>query len=133
MSAASIGGRSDLAGLKFLIVEDKYLIADELSRIVTAHGGNVAALTGAVAVAKAAVGAGDVDMALLDIDLAGQDVLEVVADLEARSVPFLFVTGFDPDQLADAYRAHPVVTKPFTSARILDAVRRRLGETASPG
>lgn len=126
MTAAAAFRSDDLQGKRFLIVEDKFLVADELQRIVTAAGGEVAGPTSSVAEAKALIAASGLDLALLDIDLAGQDVFEVVAALEAGSVPFIFVTGFDPAHLGEAYSAYAFVRKPFTSARITQAILRRL-------
>jgi len=48
-----------------------------------------------------------------------------VADaLAARGIPFAFVSGYGREQLPSAYRAAPLVKKPFTGRELLAAIAR---------
>ena len=83
-----------LSGCRVLIVEDRYLVADDLSRLLARNGAEIVAVVGDVARASELAATGKLDLAVLDVDLRGQDVFDVAAILEGRAIPFLFVTGF---------------------------------------
>lgn len=118
-----------LLGRRILIVEDRFFVADDLSRMVTRHGAEVAGVAADVDEAKGLAKAETLDVAVLDVDLRGRDVFEVVAVLEGRRVPFVFVTGYSGSQLPEKYRGSPLVSKPFSEpeliAKITDVVGTR--------
>ncbi len=53
------------------------------------------------------------DLAVLDINLEGEKVFPVADALEARSVPFLFATGYDAGGVPDRFLDVPRWEKPF--------------------
>lgn len=118
-----------LLGRRVLIVEDRFFVADDLSRIMTRHGAEVAGVAADVDEATSLAAAEALDIAVLDVDLRGRDVFEVVAVLEGRRVPFVFVTGYSGSQLPEKYRGSPLVSKPFSEpeliAKITDVVGTR--------
>ena len=46
--------------------------------------------------------------------LQGESAFPVAEVLIARSIPFIFATGYGERGLPDAYRGRPVLQKPFT-------------------
>jgi CheY-like chemotaxis protein len=62
------------------------------------------------------------DFAVLDVNLGGEMVFPVARILRARSIPFLFSTGYGVPSLADEFRGVPVIGKPFS----LDHLRQKL-------
>lgn len=81
-----------LTGRRVLIVEDEYLIADDLQRVLHAQGAAVAGPVAEVAEALALIAGPDrIDGVVLDINLGG----EVADALVRRGVPFVFATGYD--------------------------------------
>jgi len=49
----------------------------------------------------------------------GSGLIGTIADvLAARSVPFVFSTGYDKDTLLDGYRIFPVLQKPFHRSQL---------------
>jgi DNA-binding NarL/FixJ family response regulator len=113
-----------LDGRCVLVVEDQYLVADEMRRMVTALGGDV---VGPVARATAAIdllGKRPVDFALLDINLGNGDAYPLAAELKRREVPFLFATGCEPWVIPEAFQDVPRLDKPLTSRILADAVLR---------
>lgn len=118
-----------LAGCRVLIVEDRYLVADDLGRLLAQNGAEIVAVAADIGRATELAATGAFDLAVLDVDLRGQDVFGVAAILEGRSIPFLFVTGYPRAHLPEGYRARPIVTKPFSEAEVLAGIARLLGAT----
>jgi DNA-binding response OmpR family regulator len=117
-----------LFGCRILIVEDRYLVADDLQRLLSRNGAEIVAVVADADQAKRLAASGDIDLAVLDVDLRGQDVFEVAATLAARKLPFLFVTGLARTYLPERYRAVPMVTKPFSEPELLARISEVLDE-----
>jgi CheY-like chemotaxis protein len=95
---------------RILIVEDEYLLANDLHNALRTAGIAVLGPVPSVAAALAMIAAeAMIDAAVLDINLRGEMVFAVADALRARGVPFAFATGYDqavvPDRFADAPRA----------------------------
>lgn len=108
-----------LHGFRILVVEDEYLLADDLSDILTGAGALVIGPCATVADAVAHAGTADFDAAILDVNLRGEMVFPVADALTERRIPFIFATGYDqwslPDRFADAVR----LEKPLKAAKIV--------------
>jgi hypothetical protein len=63
-----------------------------------------------------------VDLALLDVNLNGQMSRPVAELLRARSVPYVFATGYDDTANSGLSFDAPVVQKPYTQDDIEDAL-----------
>lgn len=83
------------------------------------------------AVAKLAVGG--IAGALLDVNLRGTMSYPLAAALQAEGVPFLFVTGYGPDDLDPAFRDAPLVRKPIDVRRFQEAVATLIPRQALAG
>ncbi len=110
---------ADTAGLKLLVVEDTFLVADTIAAILRDRGcevvGPVARLTKAIELAQGAA----LDGAILDVNLAGSLVFPAAAALRARGVPFFFLTGYEDSTLFPAeFRSVPRLAKPFEDAAL---------------
>jgi CheY-like chemotaxis protein len=117
-----------LEGRRVLIVEDEALVAMLLETMIEDMGCRPVGPVGTIDEALDVVANdGALDVALLDVNVAGRDVFPVAEALTAKGVPFVFSTGYGEGGLADAWRGHPTVQKPFTEAAIRDALRRSLG------
>jgi CheY-like chemotaxis protein len=103
-----------LVGRVLLIVEDEYLAATELARALKHHGATVVGPAPDVARALRLLERVErLDGAILDIQLRDERVFPVAEALRARAIPFIFVTGFDPETLPETYRGVPLCTKPI--------------------
>ncbi len=116
-------GPSALANRRVLIVEDRYLVADDLCRICRRKGGEVVGLAGDIDKARALAALEALDFAILDVDLRGQAVFEVADILGSRGIPFLFVTGYRKLNLPERYRARPIVSKPFSENDLMAGIQ----------
>lgn len=98
-----------LSACRILVVEDEYMLANELHLVLEEAGALVLGPAGSVAAALRCVdSASTIDGAILDVNLGGEMVFPVADHLAARGVPFLFASGYDrsifPPRFADAPR-----------------------------
>jgi DNA-binding LytR/AlgR family response regulator len=79
-----------LLGLRILVVEDEYMVADELRRDLAEHGVEVVGPAAKVSeVLRFLAVAGTLDGAVLDVNLGGEMVFPVADLLRKRGVPFV--------------------------------------------
>ena len=113
-----------LSGLKVLVVEDSFLIAEHLCGILRQKGCEVLGPAPRVAAGLALVERGPApDCAVLDINLHGELCFPIAEALASRAIPFVFLTGYDdptiiPPDLAGAQ----VLGKPMVDALLVDAI-----------
>lgn len=113
-----------LEGRRVLVVEDQYLVAEEMRRIVRGLGAEVIGPVARPAAALDILHEGHIDLALLDINLGDDDVYAVAEELLRLKVPFLFATGCEPWVIPETFRDIPRIDKPLTSKTLSDAVIR---------
>jgi CheY-like chemotaxis protein len=109
---------------RILVVEDGPLVAFAVATSLADAGCIVIGPAGTVAEAKRLIGEAQIDGALLDAKLAGDAVDEVAAILNQRNVPFAFVTGCAREDLPAAFRAAPMLVKPFGEKDLIATVSR---------
>jgi DNA-binding response OmpR family regulator len=123
----------DLSGVRVLVIEDDYFIAEEMQRTLTACGAHVIGPIGEIDAAIAIIESRDIDCAILDLNLHGTMIFELAATLRRRAVPFLFATGYDEAVLPEALRDVPRFEKPVDLAALLQGVRKYARTTVSQG
>lgn len=112
-----------LVGRRVLVVEDDWLLASEITRVLEAA--NCVVIGPAPTVAQALAHVEDapaLDAALLDINLQGQLSYEVADLLLARGVRFAFVTGYPKTMLPRRFSDVPLYEKPFEPRRVLSGL-----------
>ena len=116
-----------LAARRVLVVEDEWLIAAQIGRVLEEAGAVVLGPAHSVEEALALLRDGaPPDAALLDVNLRGELVTPVARALAGLGVPFALVTAYAADRLDEPLlRAAPRVGKPFTAAGLVRAVARR--------
>jgi len=117
-----------LAGKRLLVVEDEPLVALDMVASLEEAGAEVAPPVSTVKEALAAIEIGSFDGVLLDGNLGGRPVDEVAAALTRRNTPFLFVSGYGPENLPHAFRKAAVLSKPFTPKLLVEAAARLVGQ-----
>jgi CheY-like chemotaxis protein len=106
-----------------LVVEDEYLLADDLRRDLEAAGAHVLGPVASVPEALAILsGAERVDAAVLDVNLAGETVFPLAETLRRRGVPFVFATGYEPWALPPDFARVPRCDKPLDVGQLLRAL-----------
>ncbi|ONG58161.1 hypothetical protein BKE38_03470 [Pseudoroseomonas deserti] len=114
-----------LAGRAILVVEDQYVIAEELAQLLLQLGAQVIGPFARVDIDLAAQPRPDA--ALLDIHLRGRPVFALADRLRAEGVPLLFLTGYDASVLPPAYRDLPWLSKPVDARQLATALAGLLG------
>lgn len=118
-----------LSGRRILVVEDEYLIADDLAALLRGAGAEV--IGPAASLPKAMRLASDTqhfDAAVLDINLRGVNVFPLADELLARGIPMLFMTGYGENNVPADYCTIARFEKPTGTARVveeLDLLLRR--------
>ena len=111
--ATGAGTFSSFRGRCVLVVEDEYLLAEDLREELEQQGAEVLGPAANVADAMELLRHGPApDTAILDINLGGEKVYPVADALRARGIPFIFATGYEPWSIAEAYKDVPRVEKP---------------------
>lgn len=102
-----------LAGLRILVVEDEAAISLLLEDMLLDFGCEVVGPAARLATALEVVAREEVDLAILDVNVAGEPIYPVAEALAARSIPFVFSTGYGSAGIRDTFRDRPVLQKPF--------------------
>ena len=118
-----------LAGLKVLVVEDNFLIAEHVCELLADHGCVVVGPVGRLAAGLKLVEEGtQVDGAVLDVNLDGEFCFPIAAALVRRDVPFLFLTGYDDGNIIPgAFAAAPRLGKPLDEAQLVRTIAAHFG------
>ena len=98
-----------LQGVRVLVVEDDFLLAETLTETLAEAGAVVLGPIGWLDEALAFVRQHGAELggAVLDVNLHGQATYPVADLLLERGVRFVFVTGYDRGALEPAYRGFP--------------------------
>jgi DNA-binding LytR/AlgR family response regulator len=103
--------------LRILVVEDDFFIAESLSREIRAEGHTV---VGPFADVHEAIHlAGLVQAAILDIWVRDETSFFVADSLVHHSIPFVFLTGADPQLIPPRFADRHAYTKPAPVAPLL--------------
>lgn len=112
-----------LKGWRVLVVEDEYLVADDLRRELETCGAQVIGPAPRIADALALLSVTtQLDAAILDVNVAGRCVTPVAAELTRRGVPFVLATGYDAWALPSPLDTAPRCEKPVDLASIARAL-----------
>jgi transcriptional regulator with GAF, ATPase, and Fis domain len=114
---------SATAACHILIVEDEYLIADDLSLILAEAGYPVIGIAGSMAEALTLMGQQRPDMVLLDIYLKGKATgIDLARVLEDENIPFIFISANDNRSVLEEVKTTQpsgYIVKPFREKDLL--------------
>ena len=120
-------------GLAILIVEDHPLIALDLETMLLKCGIERVTIATSIAQALTFIEAGTFDAALLDVRAGEELTVPVAAALRLAETPFAFTTAYDIDSAAlVAFKAHPVIKKPYSEHEICDVLSQLLTPRYGP-
>jgi DNA-binding response OmpR family regulator len=103
---------------KVLVVEDEWLIADEVCHQLLKAGYRVVGPVPSVREALSLIDEDEVDAALLDFRLHDENSYQIAEELAAHNIPFAFLTGYDPKEIP-YYGKRPCLQKPFSTEMLL--------------
>jgi len=124
-----IGGEADGMNKKVLLIEDEPNIIEAISFILMRDGWEVKTHSNGHD-AMEAVRSREADLIILDVMLPGRSGFDILKDIRADAdiadTPVLMLTarGQDKDrEMAERVGANRFMTKPFSNADVLDAVK----------
>jgi two-component SAPR family response regulator len=123
---------ASLEGLTIMVVEDDFLAALELKRLVEERSGTVAGPVARLRQAQELARDAELDGAILDVKLDGSVSLPLVDDLTARGIPVILVTGYDATALPARFADMPRLPKPFNEASFDDMIVQMFSVRAAP-
>jgi two-component SAPR family response regulator len=115
-----------LAGRRILVIEDEFLIAMEVSQMISDLGGEVVGPSSSVAIAEDLLVNSTVDGAVVDVRLGRETTADFVEILRTRGVPLVLTTGYSDDSLPPGLSQIPRLTKPYSKAGFEEIVKRHL-------
>ena len=104
---------SVLRGRRILVVEDEYMMADDLRRDLEQVGAVVVGPVPSIADAlKTLAQEEEIDGAILDVNLRGEKAYPVADALRERGIPFVLAIGYEHWALPEPCRDVPRCDKP---------------------
>ena len=114
----------DLDGLRILIVEDEAMLAFVFKTFLEDAGAEVAGPVNCVKSACDLLDEQEIDCAMMDVRLNNETVYPLADKLNARGIPFIFVTGNSANILPPEYSSRPLLLKPVGSKRLVFTIAR---------
>ena len=115
----------DLRGVRVLVVEDQWHVANALRSLLEVEGMQVSGPTGKTADAHRLADEHKPELAVVDINLKGEMAYSLIDDLHDRGVRVVVMSGYAVlPRLSTKVAA--VLQKPFNGAELLASLRRAL-------
>jgi AmiR/NasT family two-component response regulator len=111
-----------LKGMRVLVGEDNFLVAEGIRYSIEEAGGTVIATQGNAVLLERVAKSVAADCAVLDVELASGTCVETAGTLTARHVPFVIVTGYDRSWLPNEIRDAPYLSKPFEHEALISTL-----------
>jgi CheY-like chemotaxis protein len=102
------------------------MVAMLLEDMLADLGHQVAGTAGTIERASHLIQSAEFDLAVLDVNLNGTYSYGLAELLRARSIPFIFATGYGKSGLQEKWRDRPVLQKPFTMTDLERALQEAL-------
>lgn len=124
-----------------LIVEDESILAMLLEDFLDDLGYTPPAVASNVAQALRILDTRGIDFAILDINLGGEQSFPIADALDARGIPYIFMTGYGAAGVPEHLRNHYILQKPYgadalkkalaSGGQMLDAARARTSDAGA--
>ncbi|WP_225248193.1 response regulator [Mesorhizobium sp. J8] len=123
-----------MSGLNVLVVEDVFMLAQDLADQLTGAGCAVVGPAPTIQQALDNIDGIALDGAVLDVNLRGERSFPLADHLARGGVPFVFLTGYDSVTVfPDRFRDTPKLTKPVDYEALIEAVSRFRDGRAAQG
>jgi DNA-binding response OmpR family regulator len=109
-------------GCKVLVVEDDYLLAEIICDFLRDRGMQPVGPAGQLHEDGQLAKERAIDAAVLDVKLHEDLCFPICMILNARRIPFVFVTGSPASLIPLEFRGEPLVRKPFQQHELRDAL-----------
>jgi CheY-like chemotaxis protein len=123
---ASVQGVAELRGLRVLIVEDTWHVANALRQLLEELGASVAGPAATLDVAERLLAAQMPEVAIVDINLKGEMAYGFIDRLNDRGVRVVVISGYAVSRVAQA-KVFAVLQKPFNAKSLLAVLHQAAG------
>jgi CheY-like chemotaxis protein len=121
----------NLNGIRILVVEDMFLVAEDLAETLQGWGCEVIGPAARIEDALKLVAGERLDGALLDVNLGEERCFPIAEALEANGTTFLFLTGYDmASAFPPEFESVPRLAKPVDTALLAQLMTEHFGDTA---
>jgi DNA-binding response OmpR family regulator len=104
--------------LRVLVLEDEWLIAEQIETALGAAGYDVVGPVGRVHEAMDLLKGQAIDAAVLDINVHDERSFTVAEKLAQDATPFVFLSGYSNLELPRSFDGRPMMQKPIDTARL---------------
>ena len=110
----SVGGETpSLRGMRVLVVEDTWHVAQALKSVLEQMGMDVFGPAATTAAARRLAAEHTPSIAVVDVNLGGEHVYPVARALRERGIPFMFATGYGERRLPSEFEGERTLQKPY--------------------
>jgi DNA-binding NtrC family response regulator len=121
-----MSGVANIKGTRVLIVEDEFLIADDLARAIRSSGGSPVGPVSTIREAEDMIRRSPVDAAIIDLNLRGAMASEFINKLAATGRACLIVSGYGEEAIPESVSAISRLEKPVSPTEVVQALSREL-------
>jgi DNA-binding response OmpR family regulator len=115
----------DLRGVRVLVVEDQWHVANALRSLLEVEGMEVSGPAGKTADAHRLADEHKPELAVVDVNLKGEMAYSLIDDLHDRGVRVVVISGYAVLPRLSA-KVAAVLQKPFNGPELLASLRRAL-------
>jgi CheY-like chemotaxis protein len=117
-----------MGGKSVFLVEDEALIRMMIVEMLDELGHRVVAEAGSIEAAEPLARTSVFDLAVFDINVAGFNISPIAEIVAARSLPFVFVSGYGPAGRSALFADRPILRKPFLIEHFADMINSAMGD-----
>jgi CheY-like chemotaxis protein len=115
-----------LTGRRILVVEDSPVVAPFTVELLADLGCEVVGPAPNLAAARELAENEDFDAAIVDVHIRGERAFGLCEILDAKTVPFVFTSGYADWQMPDKWEDRPRLQKPYTIEQVEEALSQLL-------
>jgi CheY-like chemotaxis protein len=119
-------GVAELQGLRVMVVEDTWHVANALKALLEELGATVAGPAGTLNEAERLLAAHVPEIAIVDINLKGEMAYGLIDRLNDRGARVIVISGYAVPQVAQA-KVFAVLQKPFNAKSLLAVLHQAAG------
>ena len=121
-----------MEGKSVFLVEDEALIRMMIVEMLEELGHRVVAEAGSIKKAEPLSRTSEFDLAVFDINIGGFNISPIAEIVAARSLPFVFVSGYGPAGRPVLFADRLILRKPFLIEHFADMIDSAMGDKSPP-